>query len=80
MPETVSSVVSVGSSGWRPSDAAKTDISLSLVPVSQRERSNTEIANDLRKRLTGKIPGMTIRTRAPQGQFMLERLLGGDEG
>ena len=23
---------------------------------------------------------MTVRTRAPQGQFLLERLLGGDEG
>ncbi len=80
VPETVSSVISVGSSSWRPSDAAKTEINLSLVPVSKRKRSNTDIANDLRKRLTGKIPGMTIRTRAPQGQFLLERILGGDEG
>jgi len=80
VPEKVSSVISVGSSSWRPSDASKTDISLSLVPVSQRKRSNIDIANDLRKRLAGKIPGMTIRTRAPQGQFLLERILGGDEG
>ena len=80
VPEAVSSVISVGSSGWRPSDTAKTEIRLSLLPVAQRSRSNTEIANDLRKRLEGKIPGMTIRTRAPQGQFLLERILGGDEG
>ncbi|NLC70819.1 MAG: efflux RND transporter permease subunit [Desulfuromonadaceae bacterium] len=80
VPEKVSSVISVGSSSWRPSDASKTEISLSLVPVSQRRRSNIEIANDLRQRLRGKIPGMEIRTRAPQGQFLLERVLGGDEG
>ncbi|MCP4244904.1 MAG: efflux RND transporter permease subunit, partial [bacterium] len=42
--------------------------------------SNVEIAQDLRRRLDGNIPGMEIRTRAPQGQFLLERLLGGDEG
>ncbi len=80
VPEKVSSVISVGSSSWRPSDASKTEISLSLVPVSQRRRSNIEIANDLRQRLRGKIPGMEIRTHAPQGQFLLERVLGGDEG
>ena len=80
VPETVSSVISVGSSSWRPSDASKTDINLSLVSVSKRKRSNNDIATDLRKKLTGKIPGMTIRTRAPQGQFLLERILGSDEG
>src|SRR5690606_22487642 len=34
----------------------------------------------LREELRAKIPGMEIRTRAPQGQFLLERVLGGDEG
>ncbi|SDZ80651.1 hydrophobic/amphiphilic exporter-1, HAE1 family [Desulfuromusa kysingii] len=80
VPEAISSVISVGSSGWRPSDAAKSEIRLSLLPASQRQRSNTAIANDLRSQLTGKIPGMTIRTRAPQGQFLLQRILGGVEG
>ena len=80
VPEAVSSVISVGSSGWRPSDSAKADINISLVPAAERERSNLEIANDLRQELTGKIPGMKIRTRAPQGQFLLQRILGGDEG
>ena len=53
---------------------------MSLLPAAQRERSNVEIAQDLRRRLTGRIPGMEIRIRAPQGQFLLERILGGDEG
>ncbi len=80
VPEAVSSVMSVGSSGWRPSDVSKAQLRMSLVPAAERDRSNTEIANDLRRRLAGQIPGMTIRTRAPQGQFLLERILGGEEG
>ena len=80
VPEAMASVVSVGASGWRPDSGAQGEIRLSLEPVVQRERSNVEIAEDLRRRLSGNIPGMEVRTRAPQGQFLLERLLGGDEG
>ena len=80
VPEAVSWVVSVGASGWNPGDAAEGSIRLALTPSAQRERSNVEIASELRQRLAGNIPGMDIRTRAPQGQFLLDRLLGGDEG
>lgn len=80
VPEVVSSVVSVGGGGWRADEVAQGEIRLSLTPAAQRKRSNVEIAEDLRRRLTGKIPAMEIRTRAPQGQFLLERLLGGDQG
>ena len=80
VPETVSSMVSVGAAGWRAGNNAQGQIRLSLTPSAKRRRSNVEIADDLRQRLTGKIPGMEIRTRAPQGQFLLGRLLGGDEG
>ena len=69
VPEQVSSVVSVRDN--------QGDINITLVPASQRDRSNTEIASDLRRLLDGKIPGMTVRTRAPQGQFLLNRLVGG---
>ncbi len=80
VPEAVAKVASVGAAGWRADAAAEGEIRLSLVPSGKRERSNVEIAEDLRRRLVGKIPGMEIRTRAPQGQFLLERLLGGDQG
>jgi HAE1 family hydrophobic/amphiphilic exporter-1 len=80
VPEMVSSVASVGASGGNPDAASEGEIALSLVPASQRERSNIEIAEELRRRLSGQIPGMEIRTRAPQGQFLLARILGGDEG
>ncbi len=71
VPEATSSMVSVSDNRGR--------MRISLVPASERSRSNTDIAEDLRQRLEGKIPGMEIRTRAPQGQFLLERLLGGEE-
>ena len=77
VPEAVSSVVGIRSAGV---DTARSELNLSLLPLAERQRSNLEIAEDLRKRLEDRIPGMKIRTRAPQGQFLLERLLGGDEG
>ncbi|MCB9883528.1 MAG: efflux RND transporter permease subunit [Planctomycetes bacterium] len=80
VPEMRSSVVSVGSSGRRPDESARSEIQISLTSIAERTRSNLDVANDLRRRLQGRIPGMTIRTRAPQGQFVLERILGGDEG
>lgn len=80
VPEMESVVVSVGASGWNPGDAAEGDIRMSLVPARQRQRSNVEVAEALRKLLAQRIPGMEIRTRAPQGQRLLERVVGGDEG
>jgi len=80
VPEAVSSVVSIGAHGWRTDAGSEGEISLSLLPVARRNRSNVEIARDLRHRLDGQIPGMEIRVRAPQGQFIMERILGGDEG
>ncbi|MDF1837479.1 MAG: efflux RND transporter permease subunit, partial [Planctomycetota bacterium] len=79
VPEAMSSVVSVGP-GWRSTMAARASITLTLTPSKSRARSNGEIAAALRKHLQGKVPGMVIRTRAPQGQFLLQRVLGSDEG
>ncbi len=80
VPELISSVVSIGSS-WRGGGGSRGEINIALTPLKERSRSNVEIANDLRSRLEGKIPGMDIRVQAPQGQFILSRLLGGgDDG
>ena len=75
VPEMVSAVAMS-----RGGDTPEGEIRLSLTPSAQRNRANTDIADDLRKKLAHHIPGMNIRIRAPQGQFILERLLGGDEG
>jgi HAE1 family hydrophobic/amphiphilic exporter-1 len=80
VPEATASVVSVGASGRNPAEAFQGEIRLTLTPASSRDRSNVEIAAQLRRDLEGRVPGMNLRTRAPQGQFLLERVLGGDEG
>ena len=81
VPETVSSVTTVITSGARGNAAARGEIRLSLPPALERQRSNVEIARDLRKRFkAAPIPGMEVRVRAPQGQFLLERILASAEG
>ncbi len=68
----------MGSSGRRPGDSGKGEIQLSLTPSAERSRSNEEVAEALREALEDGIPGMQIRVRAPQGQFLLQRILGDD--
>jgi HAE1 family hydrophobic/amphiphilic exporter-1 len=80
VPETISSVVSITTSGTRGSAKAKGEIRLNLGPARDRARSNQEIADELRRQLADGIPGMKIRVRAPQGQFLLERILNTVEG
>lgn len=77
VPELVGAVATAtGGSGGN----AEGEIRINLTPARQRDRPNTAIAEDLRQRLEGQIPGMIVRTRAPQGQFLLERIVGGDTG
>jgi HAE1 family hydrophobic/amphiphilic exporter-1 len=80
VPEAVASVTSVDASGRDPGEAFRGEVRLTLEPAGQRLRSNTAIADELRKTLQGRVPGMEVRTRAPQGQFLLERVLGTTEG
>ncbi|MDH3280587.1 MAG: efflux RND transporter permease subunit, partial [Gammaproteobacteria bacterium] len=81
VPEAVSSVVSMITSGARGNAAAVGEIQVSLGPAKARARSNSEIAADLRRRFEKEgIPGVKIRVRAPQGQFLLERILASVEG
>ena len=80
VPNTQASVVSIGASGSDPSAAYSGELRLTLVPATEREASNTAIAAELRDALVSAVPGMKIRTSAPQGQFLLERVLGQDDG
>jgi len=72
VPEKVASITSVAE-GYG-------DAQISLVPAAERTRSNQEIATDLRLQLRGTIPGMEVFTWAPQGQFVLQRVLGDMNG
>lgn len=79
VPEAIATVTSVGP-GWRSAISARGELQITLSPRKERERSNSEVAASLRAALEGTIAGMKIRTRAPQGQFLLQRVLGSDEG
>ncbi|MBP7051777.1 MAG: efflux RND transporter permease subunit [Phycisphaerae bacterium] len=70
VPEIRSVVVNVGGSRWYGGGGHTGDIRIALVPQSQRTRSSQQIADDLRKKLSG-IPGTTARTRAGQGLFIM---------
>jgi hydrophobic/amphiphilic exporter-1 (mainly G- bacteria), HAE1 family len=67
VPEKVASITSVSQGSG--------EVRISLVPATQRVRSNDEIATDLRLKLRGQIAGMEIFAWAPQGQFVLQRVL-----
>ena len=50
-----------------------------LVPRDQRTRSSDQIAQDLRRRLSG-IPGAIVRANPGGGNFQLNFILGGGQG
>ena len=70
VPEMESMLARVGGGGWRSSGGHTAQVRVTLAPRNQRSRSSEEVANDLRRSLQG-IPGLTVRTRAGQGLFIL---------
>jgi len=70
VPEAMNTVSYIGGSGWRSSGSHAGSVRISLTPSKKRNRSSEEIANSLRRKLSG-IPGMKIKTRAGQGLFIL---------
>jgi HAE1 family hydrophobic/amphiphilic exporter-1 len=77
VPEAKNVVTSIGGSGWRSRGSHAGRMQIALKPRSERLRSSEQIAADLREKLMG-IPGVTIRTRAGQGLFILRIFSGGD--
>ncbi|WP_028573569.1 efflux RND transporter permease subunit [Desulfonatronovibrio hydrogenovorans] len=77
VPEIDSLITMLGGAGWRFSGSHLGEIRISLKEQRYRERSSQEVAADLRSKLN-RIPGVTIRTRAGQGLFILR--LGTSDG
>ncbi|MBU0713432.1 efflux RND transporter permease subunit, partial [bacterium] len=71
-PEIKSMMSRVAGGGGRSGGGHTSEVQISLVNRKDRKRSSEDIANDLRKKLSG-LPGVTIQTRAGQGLFMLRR-------
>jgi HAE1 family hydrophobic/amphiphilic exporter-1 len=79
VPETVNVLTEVGSAGgWRVANTNTAGIRLSLVPLSERDRSTQEIADALRPALS-ELAGVISRTRASGGNFIM-RIAQGDAG
>jgi HAE1 family hydrophobic/amphiphilic exporter-1 len=77
VPEMTSMFTRVGGGGWHSSGGNTAEVRVSLVAQKDRKRSSEQIANDLRRKLGG-LPGLTIRTRAGQGLFILR--MGSSQG
>lgn len=70
VPEAKSTLSRIGGTSWRSRGSHTGEMRISLKPESERSRSSEEIAAALRPKLRH-IPGITIRTRAGQGLFIL---------
>lgn len=70
VPEMRNVVANVGGARWYGGGGYTGDIRIALVSQAERTRSSQEIADDLRTKLSG-IPGVTVRTRAGQGLFVM---------
>ncbi|MCX5752819.1 MAG: efflux RND transporter permease subunit [Candidatus Krumholzibacteria bacterium] len=70
VPEAVSIMSNMGGGGYHSAGGHMSEVRVTLVPRSERRRSSERIANDLRRALGG-LPGVTIRTRAGEGLFVL---------
>ena len=76
VPEAETVITSAGGGGGWGGNTHRGQMQIRLVGRSERERSNDQIAQDLRRRLSG-LPGVIIRARPAGGNGMLNRLFGG---
>ncbi len=78
VPEAVTIMTSGGGQGFG-GGTNRGQINIRLVPRDERERTNAQIAQDLRRQLSG-LPGVIVRANAAGGNFDLNRMLGGGGG
>jgi len=69
VPEMTSMLSDIGGGGWRSSGSNSSTINIYLLPKDQRKRSSEDVANDLRRLLSG-MPGVTVTARQSTN-FML---------
>jgi HAE1 family hydrophobic/amphiphilic exporter-1 len=66
-----------GGGGWGGGNTHRGQIQILLTSRTERTRTNDQIAQDLRRRLSG-LPGVIIRARPSGGNGLLNRLFGGN--
>ncbi|MEO8483589.1 MAG: efflux RND transporter permease subunit [Acidobacteriota bacterium] len=78
MTDIISNAGGGGFGGGGGGGASNVNVSVRLVPRTERKRTSDQIATDLRRVLVG-LPGVSITTRASGGNLQLTRLLGGGD-
>jgi HAE1 family hydrophobic/amphiphilic exporter-1 len=58
----------------------RAEVEISMVPQSERSQSTSDLADEIRENLSGKIPGADIRVSAQSGLWILRRVFGGGGG
>jgi HAE1 family hydrophobic/amphiphilic exporter-1 len=80
IPEATTMQTVIGTPGfWSTSGGESANITVKVVDPDRRDRSSEEIANQLRPKLEGLIPGADLRVRAGGGLWILRMLRGGGE-
>ncbi len=78
IPEIVHVITSVGGGGWAGSSSNTGSLRISLLSRSDRKRSDSEVADEIRKRL-GNLAGVRVRVRTASNN-QLSRVMGGGGG
>lgn len=55
----------------------RAEVEITMVPQSERSQSTSELAEQIRQNLSGKIPGADIRVDAQSGLWIMRRIFGG---
>jgi HAE1 family hydrophobic/amphiphilic exporter-1 len=77
VPEAEILISSAGGGGFMGGSSHRGNISIRLKPRSERNRSNEQIAMQLRRTLSGHLPGVVIRARPSGGNNQMNRIMGG---
>ena len=81
VPEAVTVISNGGGGGFGGfgNGTHRGGINIRLTPRDERERTSDQIAQDLRRQLSG-LPGVIVRANPAGGNFQLNRMLGGGDG
>ena len=79
VPEAEAVITNIGGGGFGPfgnTQSHRGSFQIRLLPRDQRQRSNDQIARDLRRQLSG-LPGVIVRANPSGGNFQMSRMFGG---
>jgi hydrophobic/amphiphilic exporter-1 (mainly G- bacteria), HAE1 family len=78
VPEAENIVMNAGGGGFMGSASHRGSVTVKLTGKRERNRSNDQVAQALRRQLSG-LPGVIVRARPSGGNFIINRVLGGGD-